>query len=81
MRILYFAYLVDKLGRASEELALPDGVRTVGALLGLLRSRGGVWTQALADHQVQVMVNRAFVSLGDPVAPGDEVAIVSKTRG
>jgi molybdopterin converting factor small subunit len=81
MRILYFAYLVDKLGRASEELTLPDGVRTAGALLGLLRARGGIWPQALADDQVQVLVNRAFVSLEDPVAPGDEVAIVSKTRG
>lgn len=32
-RILYFAYLVDKLGRSQEDLALPAGVQDVRGLL------------------------------------------------
>lgn len=33
MKVLYFAYLVDKLGRASEERTLPYGVNTAGGVL------------------------------------------------
>lgn len=39
-RILYFAYLVDKLGRAQEDMALPATVQDVRGLLAQLRARG-----------------------------------------
>jgi len=81
MRILYFAYLVDKLGRASEELSLPESVQSAGALLAYLRRRGKVWEQALADGQVQVTINRQFAELESPIRDTDEVAIISRTRG
>lgn len=80
-RILYFAYLVDKLGRASEDIPLPAGVGTVGALLALLRSRGGIWEQALAEGRVQVLVNKQFASPDTAIADAQEIAIISATRG
>jgi molybdopterin synthase sulfur carrier subunit len=78
-RILYFAYLVDKLGRAQEELPLPGTVQDTGGLLALLRSRGGIWEKALADDKVQVLVNKQFAELHTKIADGDEVAIVSNS--
>ncbi len=39
-KILYFADLVDRLGRASEEVVLPAEVTTVESLLAWLRGRG-----------------------------------------
>ncbi len=81
MKVLYFAYLVDKLGRASGELTLPYGVNTAGGVLEFLRGRGGVWTQALSEDKVQVVVNRSFVTLETPVTEKDELAIVSKGVG
>ncbi len=33
MKLLYFAWLKEHTGQASEELHLPDGVKTVGALI------------------------------------------------
>ena len=79
-RILYFAYLVDKLGRAAEDIPLPPGVTTVGALLALLRSRGGVWEKALAEDRVQVLVNKQFASMDTAITDAQEIAIVSSTR-
>lgn len=76
-KILYFAYLVDKLGRASEEFQLPAGVNTVGALLAELRRRGGVWEKALADGAVKVTVNKQFADPATPIDDHCEIAIVS----
>lgn len=76
-KILYFAYLVDKLGRASEEVELPAGVDNVGALLAWLRKRGPNWEQALADHAVKVTVNKQFAAAQTRIDNGSEIAIVS----
>jgi molybdopterin synthase sulfur carrier subunit len=81
MKILYFAYLVDKLGRASETLALPVEVRTAGELLGLLRGRGDTWTRALAEDRVQILVNRKFATADTAICESDEVAFVSNAPG
>jgi molybdopterin synthase sulfur carrier subunit len=80
-RILYFAYLVDKLGRAQEELKLPEDVQDVRALLAMLRRRGGTWSQALAEDKVQVVVNKQFSTLDTKISESDEIGIVSNSAG
>ena len=80
-RILYFAYLVDKLGRAQEDLALPDSARKVRGLLAHLRTRGGVWEMALTEDKVQVLVNKQFSTPETPISDADVVAIVSNSPG
>lgn len=76
LKLLYFAKLVDRLGRGSEELEVPASVGDVGGLLAWLRQRGGAWEVYLADGQVRVTVNRAFARDDTALADGDEVAIV-----
>jgi len=80
-RILYFAYLVDKLGRASEDVTLPAGVQDVRSLLAWLRGRSAVWEKALAEDRVQVLVNRQFAEVDSPVSDDQEIAIVSNAPG
>lgn len=75
-RLLYFAGLVDQLGRASEDVSLPAEVSSVRALLAWLRGRGGVWQTALADEAVRVTVNKQFASPDHPVRDRDEIALV-----
>jgi DUF971 family protein/molybdopterin converting factor small subunit len=79
VKLLYFAKLVDRLGRGSEDADLPGTVTDVGGLLAWLRSRGGAWEVFLVDGQVKVTVNKAFARADTPVADGDEVAIVPAT--
>jgi molybdopterin synthase sulfur carrier subunit len=80
-RILYFAYLVDKLGRASEDMALPATSQDVRSLLAQLRARGGVWEKALAEDKVQVLVNKQFSTPETKIADADVIAIVSSSPG
>ncbi len=76
IRLVFFAKLVDRLGRVSEEADIPGSVSDVGALLAWLRRRGGDWDTYLKDEAVRVTVNREFATLDSALAPGDEVAIV-----
>jgi sulfur-carrier protein len=80
-RILYFAYLVDKLGRAQEDLALPAGVQDVRSLLAHLRARGGVWEKALAEDKVQVLVDKQFSTPETKISDAHAIAIVSSNPG
>ena len=62
MRVLYFAWLRQKIGMAEETLAeLPPEVRDVGALVRFLAARGGGYALAFADtKQVRAAVNQEF---------------------
>ena len=82
MKILYFAWLRTRVGRAEEEVAVPPEVRDVAGLLDWLRSRGGGYTEALRDLSiVRVAVNQDYVGSEHPLQEGDEVAIFPPVTG
>jgi len=51
IKILYFARLREQLGTAGEELPAAAGLATVGDLAALLRGRGGIWSNLLAEGE------------------------------
>lgn len=79
-RILYFATLVDQLGRASEEIELPETVRDVRGLLTLLQRRGGKWATALDESTLKVTVNRQFAEFDTLIHNDSEIAFISMRR-
>ena len=82
MRILYFAWLRAKTGRASEDVAPPPEVNTVGALMEWLAARRPGFAEALAaPGVVRAAVNQDYAQPGDPVRPGDEVAFFPPVTG
>jgi len=82
MKLLYFAWLRQKIGSAEESVAPPPEVTTVGALLAWLQTRGPGYAEALKDLSVvRVAVNQEFAQAGDPVKPGDEVALFPPVTG
>lgn len=82
IRILYFAWLRERLGRAEEEVVLPEGVRSVGGLLAWLRARDPAHAEALGNERlVRAAVNQDFAGPEAPLAPGDEVAFFPPVTG
>ena len=82
MTLLYFAWVRERIGRDTEELALPADVKTVAALLDWLRSRGGGYAEALEDLSViRVAVNQEFAAPDHAVTDGDEVALFPPVTG
>lgn len=82
MKILYFAWLRERLGRAEEEVALPPGISTVGALMAHLATLSPAHAEALVPGKgVRCAVNLDFAGPEDPVAEGDEVAFFPPVTG
>ena len=82
MKLLYFAWLRARIGRADEELALPHEVYNVGGLLEWLQTRGPGYAEALRDLSVvRVAVNQDYVGREHRVRDSDEVAIFPPVTG
>ena len=82
VRILYFAILRERMGRAEEALALPQGVATVAGLAAWLRDRDAAGASAFAaEVPVRAAVNQDFARPEAPVADGDEIAFFPPVTG
>ncbi len=81
VRILYFAGLRETLGAASEDLALPVGVVTSGALLAHLAARGGAWATLSQAKNLRMAVNQDMAAEDTAVQDGDEVAFFPPVTG
>lgn len=82
MKLLYFAWVRERIGSASEDFPCPEDVATVGDLIARLASRGGGYAEAFKDAaQVRTAVNQEHVDIGHPVSDGDEVAFFPPVTG
>ncbi|GGJ32315.1 molybdopterin converting factor subunit 1 [Neoroseomonas lacus] len=82
MRVLYFAWLRQKVGIAEEEVAPPAEVRDVAGLIRWLAARSSGHAAAFADpRQVRAAVNQDFATPDQPVAANDEVAFFPPVTG
>ena len=82
MKLLYFAWLRVRIGKAEESVDVPAGVTTVAGLLDWLRTRGPGFAEALKDTRiVRVAVNQRYVAGDHPVKTGDEVALFPPVTG
>jgi molybdopterin converting factor subunit 1 len=82
MKVLYFAWLKQKVGLAEEEIDPPAEVIDVAGLLDWLAARSPRHGDALARRSVvRVAVNQRYAKPGDPVRRGDEVALFPPVTG
>jgi molybdopterin synthase sulfur carrier subunit len=82
MKLRYFAWLRQKIGRGEETLEPPASVTNVAELLSWLETLGPGYRAALADRKsIRVAVNQDYVGSTHPVRPGDEVALFPPVTG
>ena len=82
MKLLYFAWLRNKIGLSSEEVTPPETVTTVNDLMVWLKERGDGYAAALNDLSVvRAAVNQEHVDFDHPVKPGDEIAFFPPVTG
>ena len=74
VKILYFASLREAVGCAGEELELPAGIATLGALRSHLAARGEGWQALAAGRNVRAALNQKMAAADAAPAGGDEVA-------
>ena len=82
IRILYFAWVRERIGADDETVTLPESVATVGALLDWLTTRSAGHEAALADRRaLRVAVDQEFATDTTPVRDGAEVAVFPPVTG
>ena len=82
VKILYFAWVREKTGKAEEIIDLPAGVDTVAALVAHLRTRGPEYAEAFARPEVvRAAVNRAHVKPTASLAGAREIAFFPPVTG
>jgi len=81
VKLLYFASLREALGVAAEDLALPVGVATVGALRDHIIARGEPWAALARTKNLRCAINQVMVGVDATVSDGDEVAFFPPVTG
>lgn len=82
MRVLYFAWLRQKIGLSEEEIAPPPTVRDVASLIDFLAARSPGHAEAFANRAVvRCAVNQDFAGPEAPMRAGDEVAFFPPVTG
>lgn len=81
-KLLYFAWVRERVGVAEEEIALPPSLATVGDLLDWLSGRSPGHAAALADRDaVRVGVDQDFARSDTPIAGAREIAVFPPVTG
>ena len=82
MKIVYFAWLRERVGLGEEDVVLSEGVDSVGRLMAWLRTRTPGHEAAFATGRaVRCAVNQNFATPDMAIADGDEVAFFPPVTG
>ena len=82
VKLVYFAWVREQIGKQEEMLSLPDSVITVSDLLKHLTGLGENYAQALrfADA-IRVAINQEHVDHDTPLADAREIALFPPMTG
>ena len=82
MKLLYFAWVRERLGKAEEQIDPPAGVATVGELMAWLARRGEEYAHAFENPKViRAAIDRSHVRADTRIAGAAEVAFFPPMTG
>ena len=82
MKLIYFAWVRERIGKPQEDVELPPGVETVSDLLAWLQSRGEEYEQALKYPDViRVAIDQEHVEHREKIAGAREIALFPPMTG
>ena len=82
INILYFARIKESVNYSSENIDLPNEVKTVTALKNYLALRGENWANLFNGKQViRAAINHSLVDDLAAISAGDEVAFFPPVTG
>jgi len=82
LKLIYFAWVRERIGKAEEEVALPKDVATVGDLLKWLSGRGEEYAHAFENPKViRAAIDKTHVKPDTAIAGAREIAFFPPMTG
>ncbi len=82
VKLVYFAWVRERIGKDGEELDLPPSVATVADLLDHLKARGDNYAAALeAPDIIRVAIDQQHCQQGDRIGAAREIALFPPMTG
>ena len=81
MKVLYFAWVRERIGKAEEMIDPPPSVRTVGELMQWLIERGEGYARAFEKPVVRAAIDHVHVKPDAAIAGAREVAFFPPMTG
>ena len=82
MKLVYFAWVRERIGVPEEQIDVPGEVTTVRDLLGWLKDRGEGYEAALLHSEaIRVAIDHEHVDHRQPIAGAREIALFPPMTG
>lgn len=82
VKLLYFAWVRERVGKPEEDVELPAGIATVGELMTWLASRGEEYAHAFENPKViRAAIDRTHVKPQTLIGKASEVAFFPPMTG
>lgn len=82
MKLLYFAWIRERVGKADEEIEPPSSVTTVGDLVQWLGGRGEEYAHAFENRNVvRAAIDRVHARPETKIAGAREIALFPPMTG
>ncbi len=82
MKIVYFAWLRERLNKPEEDVDLPASVETIGDLIGWLKTRGEEYEYAFDNPKViRAAIDKTHVRPEAKIAGAREIAFFPPMTG
>jgi sulfur-carrier protein len=82
MKLRYFAWVRERIGKTDEDVELPTGITTVGDLMTWLATRGEEYASAFENPKViRAAIDRSHVRPEAAIAGAREIAFFPPMTG
>jgi len=82
VKVLYFAWVRERIGKADEVIEPPASIRTVGELMNWLAERGDEYAYAFENRKViRAAIDKAHVKPDTLIAGANEIAFFPPMTG
>ena len=82
MKVLYFSWIKDKLGKSHEEIQLNDNIKTINDLITSLKQTNENYLDVFKDtSSIKVSINMETARFEDSIHDSDEVAFFPPMTG
>ena len=82
MKLRYFAWVRERVGKAEEDVDVPSGVATVGELMTWLSGRGEEYAHAFDNPQViRAAIDKTHVKPQASIGNASEIAFFPPMTG